>query len=141
MRRMQPRFRDAHIAMTLYDLRREATLRAARELVGSHFQGATGAELQEFFEYGHPQNALLRQVVGYWEMAAGFVVRGIFHPDVYLDTCDEGIYTFAVFEPHLEVIRRRRPDFLRKTERAIAAHAPLAERLERIRARIRPPAG
>jgi hypothetical protein len=131
----KPGFRDAYLALELYDQRREAELRKARDLVGELIS-ASFDDLRPLFDYAHPQNAHLRQVVGYWELAASFVARGLLHPDVYLDTCDEGLFTYAVFEEHLQRIREIRPGFLGKTESIVAEHPPLKSRLLEIRARL-----
>ena len=131
----KPGFRDAHLALELYDLRREAELRKARDLVGELI-AASFDDLRPLLEYGHADNSHLRQVVGYWELAASFVARGLLHPDVYLDACEEGLFTYAVFEKHLHRIREVRPGFLAKTESIIAEHPSLKSRLLEIRARL-----
>ena len=131
----KPGFRDALVALELYDLRRDAQLRKARDLVGELID-VSFDDLRPLLDYAHPQNAHLRQVMGYWELAASFVARGLLHPDVYLDTCDEGLFTYAVFEKHLHRIRELRPAFLAKTEAILAEHPPLKSRLLEIRARL-----
>jgi len=131
----KPGFRDAFLALELYDLRREAELRKARDLVGELI-AVSFDELRPLLDYEHPKNAHLRQVVGYWELAASLVARGLLHPDLYLDACDEGLFTYAVFEKHLLRIREVRPGFLTKTESIIAEHTRLKSRLLEVRARI-----
>ena len=131
----RPGFRDAYVALELYDLRRETELRKARDLVGELI-AVSFDDLRPLLDYDHPQNAHLRQVVSYWELAASFVTRGIVHPAVYLDACEEGLFTYAVFEKHLHRIREIRPGFLAKTESIVAEHPPLKSRLLEIRARL-----
>jgi hypothetical protein len=129
----EPNHADAELALRLYELRRETEMRKAREMVGRLVAGAPWSEVAKVFEWDHPENAHLRQVTSYWEIAASFVNRGILHPDVYLDACGEGIYTFWAFKPHLDAARRTSgPRFLAQTERLIAEHAPARERLELI---------
>ena len=110
----KPAFRDAYLALELYDLRRETELRKARTLVGE-LLSASFDEIRPLLDYGHPQNAHLRQAVSYWEMAASFVMRGILHPDVYLDV---------------------RPNFLKRTESVIQEHPAVKGRLMEIRTRL-----
>ena len=131
----KPAFRDAYLALELYDLRREADLRQARTLVGD-LLSAPFDEIRPLLDYAHPKNAYLRQVVSYWEMAASFVLRGILHPDVYLDACEEGIFTYAVLEEHLPRIREIRPNFLAKTDAVIQEHPSVKGRLMEVRQRI-----
>jgi hypothetical protein len=132
----RPAFRDAFLALQLYDLRREGELRQARSLVGTHLLGRTWEEIRPLFSYSHERNAHFRQLVGYWEMAASFVARGILHPEVYLDTCDEGLYTYAVLEEYLAKCREIRRMFLVKTEQVIQEHPAVKGRLMELRARI-----
>jgi hypothetical protein len=132
----KPDFEDARLAVRLYDLRREAELRRARAMLGTHVIGKPFGEVAALFDYAHPENAHLRQVEGYWEMAASFVLRGIFHPDVYLDTCSEGLFTYAAFSPHLERIWEHKPAFLSKTREIVRRHKPLARRVEEVLGRL-----
>ena len=75
-------------------------------------------------------------MIGYWELAASLTLRGIFHPDVFLDTCDEGLFTYAVLEEHLPKIRERRPNFFQKTDRLLQEQPQVKGRLMEIRTRI-----
>ena len=131
----RPGFRDAWIAMRLYELRRETELRRARDLMGELIS-ASFDEIRPLLDYAHPQNPHLRQAVSYWEMAASFVLRGILHADIYTDTCDEGLFTYAVLEEHLPRIREIRPSFLVKTEALVQEHPRVKGRLMELRARI-----
>jgi hypothetical protein len=132
-----PNFDDANFALRLYELRREPELRKARQMIGDLLEGASWEQVQEVRDYAHPENAHFRQATSYWEMCSSFVNRGIFHPDVFLDTCGEAIYTYAVLEPHVEAIRRSGgPRFLVQTEKAIRDNPAIAERLADVRRRL-----
>jgi hypothetical protein len=135
-----PGFRDAWLGLKLYELRRETEMRKARALIGTHVTGKPWSAVEPLFRPDHPENAHLRQATSYWEMAASFVNRGILHPDVFLDTCGESLFTYAAFEPHLPKIRVARERFLLQMETAIRAHPPLAARLAAIRAQLAPKA-
>jgi hypothetical protein len=128
-----PNFDDANFALRLYEIRRETELRKARAMVGEVLDGASDAVVDEVRTWGSKHNAHFRQVTSYWEMVASFVNRGIFHPDVYLDTCGEGLYTYSVLKPHVARIRQSDgPRFLLQTERAVAENPQLRERVELI---------
>lgn len=124
-----PNFDDANFALRLYELRREPEMRKARAMIGDLLDGADWETFQAVTQYGHAENAHWRQATSYWEIVASFVNRGIFHPDVYLDTCGEGIYTYCVVKPHLERLRATNPRALRQTERLVAEHPAIAERV------------
>jgi hypothetical protein len=132
----KPGFRDGYFAMKLYELRRDDDLRDARDMVGREIFLKSWEEVKPLLSYDHPHNARLRQVVGYWELAASLVMRGILHPDVYLDVCDEGLFTYAVLEESLPKIREIRPTFFQKTDAAIQEHPKIKGRLMEIRTRI-----
>jgi len=128
-----PNVDDANLALRLYDLRREAELRKARATVGRLVAGQPWEKVRPLFDHDHAENAHLRQVTSYWEIVASFVNRGIFHPDVYLDTCGEGVFTLWAFRPHLDRIRAMgRPRFLVETERLVKASPAASERLDAI---------
>ncbi len=130
-----PNMDDANLALRLYELRREPELRKARKMVGDLLDGASWETVQAVRQYGHKENAHFRQVTSYWEMVCAFVNRGIFHPDVFLDTCGESLYTFSALEPHIAKIRESgSPRFLVQTEKVIADHPAVKERMDAIRA-------
>lgn len=129
----EPNMDDANLALKLYDLRRERELRKARNLVGDVLDGADWETIHAVMQYEHKRNAHFRQATTYWEMCASFVNRGIFHPDIYLDCCGEGLYTFSVFKPWLAKIREvGSPRFLMQTERVVNEHPACRERVENI---------
>ncbi|MFO0933595.1 MAG: hypothetical protein U1E39_12920 [Planctomycetota bacterium] len=129
-----PNMDDANLALRLYELRREPELRKARKMVGDLLDGASWETVQAVRQYAHKENAHFRQVTSYWEMVCSFVNRGIFHPDVFLDTCGEALYTFTALEPHIAKIRESAPRFLVQTETVIADHPAVKERVDSIRA-------
>jgi hypothetical protein len=127
-----PNFDDARLVLKLYELRREPEMRKARAMVGG-LAGKPWREIEPLFAHEHPGNAHLRQATSYWEMVAAFVNRGILHPDMYLDACGEGLWTYWTFRPHLEAIRATgRERFLVQTERVVREHEGARERLAAI---------
>ena len=132
----KPGFRDGYFALRLYEMRSESELRRARDMVGEEVFQLNWDQLKAMLEPSHPKHAHLQQVIGYWELAASLVQRGLFHPDVYLDACDEGLFTYAVLEEYLPKIRDLRPHFLVKTEALIKEHPKIKGRLMEIRKRI-----
>lgn len=128
-----PNFDDANFALRLYEIRRETELRKARAMVGDVLDGAPWETVQAVATWGHKENAHFRQVTSYWEIVASFVNRGIFHPDVYLDTCGEALYTYSVLKPFVTRLRETQgPRFLAQTERAVVENPALRERVEMI---------
>jgi hypothetical protein len=127
-----PNFDDANFALRLYELRREPELRKARKMVGDVLDGAPWETVHAVMQYGHKENAHFRQVTSYWEIAASFVNRGIFHPDVFLDTCGEALYMYSALKPHLARIRETNPRFLNQIEKLVAEHEAIRARVEMV---------
>jgi len=68
---------DAALIMKLYDLRREAEMRKARHWLTVEFWPETADEfIKVANSFPSQENAWLRQVGGYLDMAAAFVVQG-----------------------------------------------------------------
>jgi hypothetical protein len=127
-----PNFDDANFALRLYELRREPEMRKARAMIGDLLDGAPYETFAAVMDYGHPENAHFRQATSFWGMCASFVNRGIFHPDVFLDTCGEALYTYSVFKPHLAKIREGNAAFMMQLERVISDHPALKERVDAV---------
>lgn len=129
----EPNVDDANLALKLYELRREHELRKARALIGDVVAGADWETIESLMNYDHEENAHWRQVTSYWEMVASFVNRGILHPDVYLDTQGEGLFTFGCLRAFLPKVREKgSPRFMMQTERLVNEHPACRERVEMV---------
>ena len=73
---------DADIVMKLYDLRREAEMRKARNWYGNADFSSWDAVQKVAMAWGTPENAWFRQVLTYWENAASLVLRGVVNRDL-----------------------------------------------------------
>jgi hypothetical protein len=129
---------DANIAMKLYSLRREAEMRKARNFINFEFWPRTFDEYNVVASaMGDPQNAYLRQVVSYWEMAASLVVRGALHPGVFLDWCGEAFFVYTKFKPLLKEIREKFGSAAFANIEALATQYPeMRERVKMLEQRI-----
>ncbi len=132
----RPGFRDAMVALKLYELRREPDLRNSRDLLRDHILGKEWDRVRELLDEDHAENLHLRQTMTYWELAASFVNRGVLHPDVYLDVCDEGLLLYAALEEHLPRIRKVRPRFASQTEALVRDHPVARGRVLELRKEV-----
>jgi hypothetical protein len=105
MSRENPDYHDADLLLRVYDMRREAVLRQAREALNRDFWPASYEEVKAVQQREHPLNAAYRQVATYWEMVYGLVRHGVVHPDFFLETNGEGLLLFAKLEAHLARLR------------------------------------
>jgi hypothetical protein len=128
---------DAEIILKLYDLRRETLMRQARAWVTGEFWPATA---EQYFAVASnpadPHNAFVRQVVGYWEMAAALVLHGAVSAELFVDCNNEGFFLLAKFAPILDAIRERNPTFLNKTSEMVKRFTAAAARYEAVQKNV-----
>ena len=115
---------DAEIVMRLYELRREETLRKARHFMVFAFNPKTLEELWAVSrDMTAADNALWRQTLSYWEMAASLVLRGAVDPDLFLDSNGEGVRVYAKFHHfHAETEKESGNIFMKNTAELIEKH-------------------
>ncbi len=128
---------DAEIILKLYDLRRETLMRQARAWVIGEFWPKSA---EEYFAVASspadPHNAFVRQVIGYWEMAAALVLHGAVSAELFVDCNAEGFFLLAKFAPFLDDIRQRSPMFLQKTSEMIKRFTAAAAKYETVQKNV-----
>ena len=85
---------DANLVLRLYELRREEKLRAARAWFAANFAPASLDDYYRLAPMGSPENAYLRMVVSYWDMAAAFVTSGVLNRDLFFQTNGELLFVW-----------------------------------------------
>ena len=103
----KPSAQDAQVIMQLYDLRREAEMRKARAWFAGWWPNTAEEILQVVQGGGTQENAWYRQVSGYWDMAASFVLRGALNEDLFVDSGAEMWFMFAKLQPFLKDVRQK----------------------------------
>ena len=111
---------EAGLILKLYELRREETMREARNW---YFRDFNPKSLEDFAAamFG-PHSGHLRMVVTYWDMAAALVNNGAIGLEMFTDANGEHLGVFAKIEPLLGEIRRGfAPEYLVQFEKLIDA--------------------
>ena len=124
---------DAELILKLYDLRREAEMRKARAWFAGWWPRSADDVVQMINAPANPQeNAWFRQVTGYWEMAASFVLRGVLNEGLFFDSGGELWFTLAKVHPFLREIREKAhvPYFLQRVEKVATSNEEARERLQ-----------
>ncbi len=80
---------QANLMLRLYELRREARLREARDWFVANFQVHSAEEMMTKFPLGSRENTHVRMVVSYWDMAAGMVNRGLIDEELFFENDGE----------------------------------------------------
>jgi hypothetical protein len=132
---------DAQLVLQLYDLRREPEMRKARQWWLVTFWPQTADDFMKVVNaFGTQENAWLRQVLGYWDMAASLLLHGAIHPDLFLEggISGEMFFLFAKVNPILKEIRQKMqsPNFLANVEKAITGSKTARKRFEAVSARV-----
>jgi hypothetical protein len=94
---------EAGLILKLYDLRREETMRKARDWYFRDFNPQSFADFNAAMFGEHSGH--LRMVVSYWEMAASLVKNGAISLELFADCNGEHIGVFSKIEPFLGEIR------------------------------------
>ena len=128
---MSTKAESADLIMKLYDLRREATMRKARDWMFT-FNPASAEEYMKTMmdpEVG----GYLRMVTSYWDMAATFVNQGAIDAEMFNQTAGEHMLVFAKVEPFLDELRAmwQAPEAMANLEKVIMDAPNGSERLKR----------
>jgi hypothetical protein len=130
---MTDKAQSAELILKLYELRREAVMREARNWFFAFnpesFEDIQRAVMSE-------QSAYLRMVTTYWDMACSFVNHGAIDPAMFNDANSEQVFVFAKIQPFLEEIRANNgnPAAFRNLEQAVMAMPDAEARVARARA-------
>jgi hypothetical protein len=129
-------FESAQLNLTLFDLRREPVLRAARAWFFNEFNPESFEELAALA--GGEHNAAFRMVLGYWDMAASLVVNGAIDGPSFLAAHGEIFATFSKVHPFLDALRAATGEdgFCRHMEAVILASPDAGAVLARRRAAL-----
>jgi len=130
---MTDKAQSAELILKLYELRREAVMREARNWFFS-FNPESFEDVQRTSMGEH--GAYLRMVATYWDMACSFVNHGAIDAEMFNDANGERVFVFAKLQPFLAEVRANNgnPNAFRNLERAVTAMPQAEERLARARA-------
>jgi hypothetical protein len=104
---------DAQLILQLYDLRRESEMRKARHWWVTQFWPLSAEDYSKISSaMGTQENNWLRQVSGYWSMAASLVLHGALNEDLFLQPAISGemFLIFAKIQPFLKELREKAGD-------------------------------
>jgi hypothetical protein len=127
---------DCDLILKLYDLRREATMREARNWIFS-FNPTSIQDVIEVLMGEHSGH--YRMVISYWEMAAAMVNTGAIDEALFNETNGEHVFVYSKIEPVIEEVRTLfgSPDFLQNLEKLVKRIPNIDEKLIAMRARMK----
>ena len=128
---MATKVESADLILKLYDLRREETMRKARNWMFAF--NPTNAEEYWQTMMDAEVGGYLRMVTSYWDMAAAMVNSGAIDADLFSETAGEHIMVFAKIEPILAELREKfeNPEAFKNLEKVILDRPDGAERVKK----------
>jgi len=126
---------DADLILKLYELRRDKTMREAR----NWFFQFNPKGKEDFIEVlTSDKSGLYRMVVSYWDMACSFVNNGAIDAQMFNDANGEHFFVFAKLEPFLPALREEmgNPNFLAHLEKVVRDCPDHEVKLANIRERM-----
>jgi hypothetical protein len=128
---------DARLILELYNLRREAEMRKARNWFTAEFWPQSADQLIKVAStFPSQENAWMRQVGGYWDMAASFVLHGSLNEELFLQPGCSGemFFIFAKVYPFLKEFREKtnNPEAFANIEKVATRTKTARKRLERV---------
>lgn len=108
------------LTLRLYELRREAKLRAARDWFVKNFVPQSVEEAQRLTPPGSEENTYYRMTVTYWEMVCALFNYGLLHEDFFFETTGEQYLVWWRLKPLLAAMRQQfgLPHMLQHLEKA-----------------------
>jgi hypothetical protein len=107
----QPTHEQGQLQLQIYDLRREAKLRQARDWFFQNYHADTFDDAMRIAAPGTENGALVMMVFSYWEQACAFLNHGLLHEDLFFETSGE---FFGVWEQVKSIVPQGRERFANK---------------------------
>ena len=132
---------SADLILKLYDLRRETTMREARNWIFGF--NPTSADEWEKTMMDPEVGGYLRMVTSYWDMAAALVNHGAIDAEMFCDTVGEHYFVFAKVEPFLAELREKwqSPEAFKHLEKVILDRPDGQARLDKTKEWIKSMSG
>jgi hypothetical protein len=116
----KPTHEQAQLHLQVYDLRREARLRQARDWFFGNYFVETFDDAMRLAAPGTEGGTLAMMVISYWEQACALLNYGLLHEDLFFETSGEFFGVWERVKPIVAEMRERfaYTQFLAHLERA-----------------------
>jgi len=101
----QATYDDVNLILKLYELRRDDRLREARRFFGG-LKVKSLAELRDACPPGSEQDASVRMVTSYWEMAASFITSGVLNQELFQQSGGELLFVWTKIQDVVPELRK-----------------------------------
>jgi len=116
----KPTHEQAQLHLQVYDLRREARLRDARDWFQRNYHAETIEEAMKIGAPGTQTGTYLGMVMGYWEQACALLNYGLLNEDLFFETSGEFFGVWEQLKPVVPQFREafKDPNLLANLEKA-----------------------
>jgi len=130
-------YESATLLIRLYELRREPTMREARNWYAREFNPTSIDGVMQAMS--GPHSGHFRMTTSYWDMAASFVLNGAIDEKMFGDANGEQFVVLAKIEPFLTAYRAKmgNPGYLGSLEKLVMNRPGAAEMMASIRERFK----
>ena len=115
-----PTHEQGQLQLQLYDLRREAKLRQARDWFNQNYFADSFEESMRIAPFGSQEGAYFMMVLSYWDQACAYLNHGLLHEQLFFETSGEFFGVWERVRPVIEEGRKMfsNPGFLAHLEKA-----------------------
>jgi len=116
----KPSHEQAQLHLQLYDMRREARLRQARDWFLANYFVDSMEDSMRIAAPGAENGTFIMMVFGYWDQACAFLNHGLLHEDLFFETSGEFFGVWERVRPGIQEGRKRwsNNQFLANLEKA-----------------------
>src|ERR1700751_2691489 len=126
----KPTHEQAQLHLQVYDQRREARLRQAREWFFKNYIVNTVEDSMRIAAPGTEAGAFSMMVLSYWEQACALLNYGLLHEDLFFETSGEFFGVWERVKPNVPQARKMwvNEQFLAHLEKAAQRHESWSEK-------------
>jgi len=106
----KPTHEQAQLHLQVYDLRREARLRQARDWFNQNYIVETLEDTMRLAPPGTENGTFVGMVLGYWEQACALLNYGLLHEDLFFETSGEFFGVWERIKPIVPQFRQMMSD-------------------------------
>ena len=125
-----PTHEQGELQLKIFDLRREARLRQARDWFNQKFFPTDLDDAMRIAPMGSEAGTNFMMVVSYWEQACSYLNHGLLHEELFFENNGEFYFVWERVKPTIEESRKRwvNPSFLGNLEKAAKKYEPWIEK-------------
>lgn len=125
-----PTHEQADLQIKIFELRREARLRQARDWFAKTYFAQTLDEALRIAPMGTEAGTNYMMVVSYWDQACAYLNHGLLHEELFFETNGEFFFVWERIKPTIAEGRQRfsNPLFLANLEKAATRFESWSER-------------